>query len=78
MNKIKIKQHPMLSHVITEDEACKLFSLVEDNLGPDDIISDEEFEKFKKDVTGMTMEQYCEWIWPDDPQEQFDMALEFV
>lgn len=71
----KIKQHPMLSHVITEEEAGKLFSLEEDNLGPDDAISDEDFEKFKKDVTGMTMKQYCEWRWPDEPQEQFDMAL---
>lgn len=67
------------SHVITEDDARKLFGLEEDNfLGPDDDFSDDDFNKFVKDVVGKTLDEYSVWRYPDEPEEQLEEQLEMA
>jgi len=73
---IKITEHSMNDHVITDEDVNRLFFIEEDNCAPGELFSNEEFEDFKKEVVGMTLEKYSHWRWPDEPQEQFNMSLE--
>jgi hypothetical protein len=70
------KNHSMSNHKISKQEAELLFDLEMDNFPPGSAPdSDEEFEAFAKDTVGKTLGEYAEWRWPENPQEQFDMAL---
>jgi len=73
---IKIAEHSMNDHVITDEDANKLFAIEEDCLAPGESYSEEEFNDFRKEAVGMTLEKYSHWRWPDEPQEQFNMSLE--
>lgn len=71
------KTHPMGKHVITKEDAAKLTDLEADNAGPGPAMSgkEEELDKFMDEITGMTLADYAEMRWPDEPQKQFELAL---
>ena len=76
LNESSIASHPMAKHVLTDAEINILFDLEEDQIAPGQPgYSDEEFEAFKKDVEGMTVLEYANWRWPDEPQQQFDIVI---
>lgn len=73
---MKYTQHPQYNHIITRDEAIKLIMADDDNLGPgDQVPTTEEFNATVDHVTGMTLGAYADWRWPDEPQQQFNIAL---
>lgn len=73
------KTHPLGKHVLTKEEAVKLGAFEEENLGPgDDPFTQKEFDDFVAEVTGKTIAEFCEWKWPDEPQEQFKLTLEIL
>ena len=61
--------------VLTEEDAKKLYSLEEDNLAPGEASSDEDFKEFINTVSGMTLNEYTIWRWPDNPKEQYELAI---
>lgn len=62
-------------YVITLEDANKLYSLEEDNLAPGESIDDDDYDKFIDDVVGKTLKEYSEWRYPDQPEEQFRLAV---
>ena len=63
------------THILTEDEIKSLFSLEEDNLAPGESFSEEEYQDFIKDVSGKTIWEYCNWRYPEEPEEQLEMVI---
>lgn len=73
------KSHPMSKHVITKDDANKLADFEEDQNGPGAPPSDDkEIDEFIAKITGMTLQAFSEWRWPENPQEQFEIALDAI
>jgi len=70
--------HPMSNHVITVDDAKALYALEERDLGLNGDNLDMDFNEFCEDIVGETLSNYATWRWPDEPQQQFDMALEVL
>lgn len=71
---VEIRQS-QLRHVLTVLDATALFSLDEENLAPGEELSEEDFKEFINDVTGKTLWEYCKWRWPEEPEEQLELAL---
>ena len=71
-----IKNHPLSQTVITRKQAIKLIG-EENDPGPyGKPMTDEEFNKYVNETTGMTFEQYANFRWPDEPYEQYKLILE--
>ncbi len=66
-------------HIITEDEAKVLFSIEEDNLSPmDKPFTDKQFNDFVSEVSGKTLKEYANFRFPDNPSEQFNLAIKVL
>jgi hypothetical protein len=63
------------NHIIDENDAIKLFSLEEDNLGPTDEYTDDDFNNFLSDYVGKTLWYYSKHRFPEHPKEQFELAI---
>ena len=66
------------NHIIDKDDAIKLFSLEEDNLGPTDKYTDDDFNNFLSDYVGKTLWEYVKHRFPDNPDEQFSSAVDVL
>jgi len=65
----------MKNHIIAKDDVIKLFSLEEDNLGPTEEYTDADFNNFLNDYIGKTLWDYSKHRFPDNPEEQFELAI---
>lgn len=65
-------------YVLTKANVQTLYTLVEDDLGPDETSTDEEYQEFMKEYTGKTLAEYAKHIWPDNYKEQLRMAKEIL
>ncbi len=68
----------MREKVLTSDDISKLYQLEIDNLGPDETSTEEDYQSFVKQVTGMTVKEYCCWRNPDAPCEQLRLAIKIL
>jgi hypothetical protein len=76
---LSLNRNDMENYILTQDDAIKLFSLEEDDQSPmDNPYTDDDFNKFVEDVSGKTLLEYCEWRFPDSPEEQFELASEIL
>ena len=64
-----------INTIIDRNCAIKLFSLEEDNLGPTDEYTDDDFNSFLSDYVGKTLWEYSKHRFPDNPNEQFKLAV---
>ncbi len=74
----KLVNRSMLEHILTEEDAKKLFGLEEENLAPGEKLPEGEYQEFIKDVIGKKLWEYCKWRWPEEPEEQLQLALEVL
>ena len=73
------KNHPLSSHVITKDDANALADFEIDQEGPGpERTDDKEIDEFIAKITGMTLQSFAEWRWPENPQKQFEIALDLI
>lgn len=64
--------------VIDESIANILFNIEIENLAPTDEISDEDYKEFMTTYVGKTLNEYAKHRNPDDPEEQLELAFEFI
>lgn len=74
----KIKTFESFNKVLSREDCTKLFSLEENDLGPTDRFTDNEFEDFLNTYTGMSIEDYAKHRYPDNYEKQLRMALEVL
>lgn len=72
---IRENNNHLKNHIIDKDDAIKLFSLEEDDLGPTDKYTDDDFNNFLGDYVGKTLWDYAKHRSPDNPEEQFKLAI---
>ncbi len=72
---INLKTGIMKQKQLDREDVIKLFSLEEDNLGPTEEYTDNDFNNFLSDYVGKTLEEYSKHRFPDNPQEQFKLAV---
>jgi hypothetical protein len=65
------------NYILTSEDTNKLFQIEEDN-DLDGNITEQEYNDFISKVTGMTIKQYIDWRNPDDPEEQYKVALYYL
>lgn len=65
-------------YVLTKANVQTLYTLVEDDFGPDETSTEEEYEEFMKEYTGKTLIEYAKHIWPANYKEQLRMAKEIL
>ena len=63
------------NYIISREDACNLFSLEEDDLGPSESYSDQEFNDVLSEYTGKTLWEYSNHRYPENPIIQFQAAI---
>jgi hypothetical protein len=77
-NELFENNNHLKNHIINKDDAIKLFSLEEDNLGPTDKYTDDDFNNFLIDYVGKTLWEYSKHRFPDNPYKQFGLAVDVL
>lgn len=77
-NELFENNNHLKNHIIDKDDVIKLFSLEEDNLGPTDKYTDDDFNSFLSDYVGKTLWEYSKHRFPDNPDEQFRLAVDVL
>jgi len=65
----------MTTKQLDREDVIKLFSLEEDNLGPTEEYTDNDFNNFLSEYVGKTLWDYSKHRFPDNPHEQFKLAV---
>jgi hypothetical protein len=78
-NELFENNNNLKNHIIDKNDAVKLFSLEEDNLGPtDEEYTDDDFNNFLSDYVGKTLWDYSKHRYSDNPEEQFKLAIDVL
>lgn len=73
------KNHSEADYELTREDAEKLIAADDENNAPgEEGMNDDDFKKAVDDIIGLTLADYAEVTWPDEPQQQFDRAIKIL